>query len=52
MTNRWEALIPVPAGQNLIHYRFKFDYMVNRIPTPKPDSKLSQEYTLQIDEKQ
>jgi hypothetical protein len=48
MTNRWEGLIPVPANDNLIRYRYKFDFEYNTLGKPKPDSALSQEYTLQI----
>ena len=48
MTNRWEGLVPVPANANLIHYRYKFDFEYNTLGKPKPDSALSQEYTLQI----
>src|SRR5690349_16280503 len=24
MTNRWEGLVPVPAGSSVVHYRYKF----------------------------
>jgi hypothetical protein len=48
MTNRWEGLVPVPPGTNLIHYRYKFDFSYNTFGTPKPDSALSEEYTLKI----
>ncbi len=48
MTNRWEGLIPVPPDQDSVYYRFKFEYMVNAIPSPYPDSKLSPEYKLKI----
>ena len=48
MTNRWEGLIPVPPGTNIIHYRYKFDYEYNRMGTPGRDSALSPDYTLQI----
>ena len=48
MTNRWEGLIPVPPGTNIIHYRYKFDYEYNRMGAPGRDSALSPEYTLQI----
>ncbi|MGB9604047.1 MAG: hypothetical protein ACP5MG_12830 [Verrucomicrobiia bacterium] len=48
MTNRWEGVIPVPADQDSVYYRFKFEYMVNAIPSPYPDSKLSPEYKLKI----
>src|SRR5207244_199882 len=29
MANRWEGLLPVPAGTNLIHYRYNFDFSYN-----------------------
>lgn len=48
MTNRWEGVIHVPPDQDIIYYRYKFEYMVNAIPSPYPDSKLSQEYKLKI----
>lgn len=49
MTNRWETLIPVPAGQNTVYYRFKFDFDYNTFGSPgSSDSKLSPVYRLQI----
>ncbi len=48
MTNRWEGLIPVPAGTSLVHYRYKFDFDYNALGKPKQDSALSPEYTLHI----
>src|SRR5437899_820316 len=48
MTNRCEGLGPVPAGTNLIHYRYKFDFLYNAMGAPKPDSALSPDYTLRI----
>jgi hypothetical protein len=48
MTNRWEGLIPVPAGTSIVHYRYKFDYRYNRMGAPGNDSALSPEYTLRI----
>ena len=51
MTNRWEGLVPVPAGTNLIHYRYKFDFKYNAMGNPKSDSALSKDYTLRIEEK-
>jgi hypothetical protein len=48
LANRWETLVPVPADKNTVYYRFKFDYEVNAIPSPKKDSKLSGTYKLQI----
>jgi hypothetical protein len=50
MTNRWEGLVPVPAGAGVVHYRYKFDYDYNAFGKPKPDSALSQEYILRITE--
>lgn len=48
MTNRWEGLVPVPAGSTLIHYRYKFDFDYNAIGHAEADSALSPEYTLRI----
>ena len=48
MTNRWEGLVPVPAGTNLVHYRYKFDYNYNAMGQPQSDSALSSQYTLRI----
>jgi len=48
MTNRWEGLLPVPAGTETIRYRYKFDYDYNAFGKPKPDSSMSPEYTLRI----
>jgi hypothetical protein len=48
VTNRWEGLLPVPAGVNLVHYRYKFDFKYNAMGPPRPDSALSGEYTLRI----
>lgn len=48
MTNRWEGLVPVPTGTNLIHYRYKFDFNYNAFGSPGADSALSREYTLRI----
>jgi hypothetical protein len=48
MTNRWEALLPVPSSVNTVHYRYKFDYTYNAVGSPRTDSILSHEYTLRI----
>lgn len=48
MKNRWETLVPVPPNKNAINYRFKFDFEYNAIPQPRPNSKLSREYRLEI----
>jgi len=48
MTNRWEGLVPVPAGTNIVHYRYKFDFNYNAMGKAKSDSSLSGDYTLRI----
>lgn len=48
MTNRWEALIPAPAGVSLLHYQYKFDYDCNAMGPAQPDSATSPVYTLRI----
>lgn len=52
MTNRWEALVPVPASQNNVHYRYKFDFRYNALgKPPQNDSATSPEFTLRIVDK-
>jgi hypothetical protein len=47
--NRWEGLVPLPAGANAITYRFKFDYLYNNFGSaPKPNSVMSKLYTLKV----
>lgn len=49
MTNRWETLIPVPPGNNVVYYRFKFDYKYNAFgAAPQGDSTLSPIYRMQV----
>jgi hypothetical protein len=48
VSNRWETLVPVPASQKEVYYRFKVDYLYKSIPNPRKDSKLSPEYKLEI----
>jgi hypothetical protein len=48
MKNRWEALIPVPAGAGLVHYQYKFEFEYNALGKPKADSANSPTYTLKI----
>jgi hypothetical protein len=50
MTNRWEGLVPVPAGQDSVRYRYKFDFDYNGFGGPRPDSAISPEYTLKVTE--
>jgi hypothetical protein len=48
MTNRWEGLVPVPAGTSLVHYRYKFEYRYNKLGKPGTDTALSPQYSLRI----
>ncbi|MGI8965250.1 MAG: hypothetical protein ACR2H1_04080, partial [Limisphaerales bacterium] len=46
--NRWEAMVPVPADENVLYYRIKFDYDLETAPVVRKDSKLTPEYRLEI----
>jgi hypothetical protein len=46
--DRWEAFVPVPPGAAAIRYHYKFDFMVNAVSAPRPDSLMSAEYQLKI----
>jgi hypothetical protein len=49
MTNRWETLVPIPAGQSTITYHFRFDYDCNTFGVPpQPNSTTSRNYKLEI----
>ncbi|MCD6339785.1 MAG: hypothetical protein J7M29_10455 [Verrucomicrobia bacterium] len=50
--NRWEAVVPIPETNRFVNYRYKFEYLYNSIPIPRPDSKLSPSYQLQIIDRQ
>ena len=47
-TNRWEAWVPIPAERKFVNYQFKFDYQYNSIPRPRPDSRTSSTYQLEV----
>ena len=51
MTNRWEALVPIPPSTNVINYHFKVDYDYNKFGKPGQDSRRSPQYKLEILEK-
>jgi hypothetical protein len=51
LNNRWEALVPVPATNKFVNYRYKFDYDYNRFGQRGSNSKLSPQYQLEISEK-
>lgn len=47
--NRWEGVVPVPAGATEVAYRFKFDYLFNHFGSPpQPNSVTSKIYTLKV----
>lgn len=49
MTNRWEALVPVPSDRDNLLYKFKVDYEYNKFGSkPGQGSIMSDEYTLTI----
>src|SRR5712671_3943155 len=48
MTNRWEALLPLPSNVNTVPYRYKIDFTYNALGAPRSDSALSKEYTLRV----
>ena len=48
MTNRWEALVPIPADKDSIIYHFKVDYEYNKFGKPGQGSRLSPECKLTI----
>ncbi len=51
LKNRWEVLVPIPATNKFISYRYKFDYNYNRFGQRGTNSKLSPQYQLEITEK-
>lgn len=46
--NRWEGVVPVPASDVQVKYRFKFDYLYNSFGQPRHNSEYSKSYTLKI----
>jgi len=48
MKNRWEALVPVPAGAREVRYQYKFDFQYNAFGPRQADSAKSPSYTLRI----
>ena len=48
MKNRWEALIPVPAGAREVRYQYKFDFQYNAFGPRQTDSARSPGYVLRI----
>lgn len=48
MKNRWEGLIPVPAGTTKMSYRYKFDYEYTTFGPVGAGSALSPKYELKV----
>jgi len=48
LKNRWETLVPVPAGKGVVNYRYKFDFDYNSVPQRRSSSVLSSPYQLRI----
>jgi hypothetical protein len=48
MKNRWEGLVPVPPGTNIVYYRYRFDFQYNDFGGPKQDNMMSDTYRLLI----
>ena len=48
MTNRWEGLVPVPAGVSGVKYRYKFDFLQNEFGPARQNSASSEVFTLRI----
>jgi hypothetical protein len=46
--NRWEALVPVPAGRTYVPYKYRFDYSIPGVVSKTPTSEWSQEYRLVV----
>lgn len=48
LRNRWEGLIPVPAGTTSVTYHYKFDYQYTGFGGPEKGSASSKTYKLVI----
>jgi hypothetical protein len=46
LTNRWETLVPIPAEQDVVTYRFRFNYDYRSIPERRSNSRESKYYQL------
>lgn len=47
-TDRWEARAPLPAGQSVVTYYYKFDYDYPGLPKRIEASDRSMEYTITL----
>ena len=46
--NRWECLVPVPAGVSSLDYRYKFHFLYNDFGGARTDTAFSPPYHLEI----
>jgi hypothetical protein len=46
LTNRFETLVPIPAGQDTVTYRYRFEYDYRGIPDVQSASQDSKYYQL------
>ena len=51
LQNRWETHVPVPEGQSIVNYRYKFDFDYLSVPQRRSSSVLSRPYQLKIVDK-
>jgi len=52
MTNRWEGLVPAPAGTDAVKYRYRFDFDINGFGKRSAENAVSPDYTLRIRDQQ
>ena len=48
MKNRWEGLVPLPAGASKVDYRYKFEFESSTFGGFENDSALSPKYQLKV----
>lgn len=48
---RYEAFVPLPAGQSVLRYQFKFDFENYRMNVRRPNSYMSPGYRLEVVDK-
>ena len=51
LRNRWEAAVPIPAGETTLFYSYRFRYEYNDFNGPSSESRDSENYKLIIVEK-
>ena len=46
LPDRWETLVPIPKDQNVLTYRYRFEYEYKAIPSRRSESKDTKFYQL------